>query len=160
MDNNITPEIPAMSRITAREIAVLTIYAMDYEHDHDSLLNERLDPAFYERLKGESKVFDVPPDAKQAEYIRRVADGVGLHLAELDGYIEKYSHGWRFARLPRVSVAILRVAMFEVLYMGDEVPNAAAINAAVELAKWYEDEEMPGYINGVLGTFVRTELQQ
>ena len=53
--------------------------------------------------------------------------------------------------------AILRTAMYEVLYMPD-VPNASAIDAAVELTKQYEPQEVASFVNGILGTFVRTEL--
>lgn len=53
--------------------------------------------------------------------------------------------------------AILRTAMYEVLYMPD-VPNASAIDAAVELTKQYEPQEVASFVNGILGTFVRNEL--
>ena len=66
--------------------------------------------------------------------------------------------GWAFARIPRMAAAIMRTAMYEVLYMPD-VPNAAAINAAVEMAKKYEPVEMVSFVNGILGTFVRTEVE-
>lgn len=74
----------------------------------------------------------------------------------MDGYIEKYAVGWKFSRIGRVASAIMRVAMYEILYMPD-VPNAAAINDAVEIAKGYEDEETVKFINGILGSFVRGE---
>ena len=83
--------------------------------------------------------------------------GVWAHGAELDGYISKYAIGWRFSRLPRVAVAIMRVAMYEILYMQD-IPNAAAINEAVELTKHYEDPDVVSFVNGILGSFVREEL--
>ena len=56
----------------------------------------------------------------------------------------------------RVAVAIMRVAMYEVLYMQD-IPNAAAINEAVELVKHYEELEVVSFVNGILGSFVRGE---
>ena len=82
--------------------------------------------------------------------------GAFQHGAELDGYIEKYAVGWKFSRIGRVAAAIMRVAMYEILYMPD-VPNAAAINDAVEIAKGYEGEETVKFINGILGSFVRGE---
>ena len=51
----------------------------------------------------------------------------------------------------------MRVAMYEMLYM-PEIPNAAAINEAVEIAKGYEPAEVVSFINGILGTFARTEF--
>ena len=64
--------------------------------------------------------------------------------------------GWKFERIPLVASAIMRVAMYEILYM-PEIPNAAAINEAVEIAKKYEDEKVVAFLNGILGSFVRQE---
>ena len=83
--------------------------------------------------------------------------GVHDHGAELDDYISRYAVGWSFARIPRMASAIMRTAMYEVLYM-PEVPNAAAINAAVEIAKGYEPVEVVSFLNGILGSFVRAEF--
>ena len=52
--------------------------------------------------------------------------------------------------------AIMRVAMYEILYM-PEIPNSAAINEALEIAKKYEDEKVVAFVNGILGSFVRME---
>lgn len=149
-----------MTRIAAREIAVITVYGMEYSEAGGDLIEERLNRDFYDRLVGESELFAEPPDEKQAGYIRRVAEGVLEHLTELDGYIEKYAKGWKFTRLPRMAVAVLRVAMFEALYMSSEVPAAAAINAAVEISKHYETPETTAFLNGILGTFYRTEIER
>ena len=64
--------------------------------------------------------------------------------------------GWKFERIPLVASAIMRVAMYEILYM-PEIPNAAAINEALEIAKKYEDEKVVSFMNGILGSFVRQE---
>ena len=84
---------------------------------------------------------------------------MGGHGAELDGYIDKYAKGWKFSRIDRVASAIMRVAMYEILYMPD-VPDKAAINEAVEIAKKYVDDDVVKFINGILGSFVRTELPE
>jgi N utilization substance protein B len=149
-----------VNRKNAREYAVLTVYGLDGNPNAQELLQERLDPAFFERLADEDGFFKQPPDAPAAEYIRRVTLGVAGHLAELDAYIEKYSRNWHFGRLPRMTVALLRVCMFEVLYMSGEVPPAAAINAAVDISKKYESEEVTRFTNGVLGSFARNEPAQ
>ena len=90
-------------------------------------------------------------------YIKELVQGVFAHGPELDDYISRYSVGWSFSRIPRMAAAIMRTAMYEVLYMPD-IPNAAAINEAVEIAKNYESQEVVSFINGILGTFVRTEF--
>ena len=83
--------------------------------------------------------------------------GVAEHAAELDGYIAKYAKNWKFSRIPLVASAIMRVAMYEILYMQD-IPNGAAINEAVEIAKKYETPETVKFINGILGSFAREEI--
>ena len=92
-------------------------------------------------------------------YIRRLVSGVANHAAELDAYIEKYAKGWRFERISLVASAIMRVAMYEILYMPD-IPNGAAVNEAVEITKNYEDEETAKFVNGILGSFVREEIKE
>jgi N utilization substance protein B len=148
-----------MTRITAREIAVHTVYALDFSQNLAELVDERTTPAFFERLAEEDELFEVPPDEDAAQYIRMVAEGVAGHLAELDGYIEKYASGWAFGRISRVAVAVMRVCMYETLYRPD-IPNAAAINAAVEIVKNYEEPEAAAFVNGILGSFVRNECNQ
>ena len=103
-------------------------------------------------------MYQEAPNAKQAAYIRRLVRGVAEHGAELDGYIAKYAKGWRFSRIPLVASAIMRVAMYEILYMPD-IPTGAAINEAVEIAKKYETPETVKFINGILGSFARKELE-
>lgn len=98
------------------------------------------------------------PNAKQEEYIRRLVSGVAEHAAELDADIEKYAQGWRFERISLVASAIMRVAMYEILYMAD-IPQGAAISEAVEIAKKYETPEVAKFINGILGSFVRGEVK-
>ena len=99
------------------------------------------------------------PNAKQVAYITRLVTGVNEHAAELDGYIAKYAKNWKFSRIPLVASAIMRVAMYEILYMQD-IPNGAAINEAVEIAKKYETPETVKFINGILGSFAREEISQ
>ena len=81
------------------------------------------------------------------------------HAAELDGYIEKYAQNWEFARISRVAAAILRVAMYEILYL-PEVPYRVAANEAVELAKTYEGRDISGFVNGVLAAFIENERHE
>ena len=145
-----------MTRIAAREIVVHMVYALDFSQDMPELIGERTDADFFDGLSGEDALFAAPPDGESARYIRAVAEGVGGHLAELDGYIERYATGWSFGRISRVAVAVMRVCMYEMLYRPD-IPNAAAINAAVEICKKYEEPQAAAFVNGILGTFSREE---
>ena len=146
-----------MVRNTAREIAIHLSYELSFtDKTVDELLDERLTADTFATLAEEDAIYAEAPNAKQAEYIRRLVKGVEEHAAELDGYIAKYAKGWSFARIPLVASAIMRVGMYEILYMPD-IPNGAAINEAVEIAKKYETPGTVKFINGILGSFVRQE---
>ena len=121
------------------------------------LLAEFFDREYYDSLADEAEIYSEFLNAKQMEYIVRLTNGVIDHAAELDMYIEKYAKDWSVSRISRVASAIMRVAMYEILYMQD-IPNGVAVNEAVELAKNYENADTVAFINGVLGTFVRKEL--
>ena len=147
-----------MVRNTAREIAIHLSYELSFtDRPIDDLLDGRLTAETFATLAEEDAVYAEAPNAKQADYIRRLVRGVDEHAAELDGYIAKYAKGWKFDRIPLVASAIMRVAMYEILYMPD-IPNGASINEAVEIAKRYETPETVKFINGILGSFVRQEL--
>ena len=149
-----------MVRNTAREIAIHLSYELNFSgKTAEELLDQRLTAEAFAELAEEEELYREAPNAKQAAYIRRLVLGVGEHGAELDGYIEKYARGWKFSRISLVAAAIMRVAMYEVLYMPD-IPNAAAINEAVEIAKKYETPETVKFINGILGSFSRQELAE
>ena len=146
-----------MTRGAAREIAVRLCFCVSENvSDPEWLLAFFFEKEYYSTLLEEDELYSRHPSAKQLEYITRLVMGVFAHAAELDGYIDKYSVGWKFGRISRTAVAIMKVAMFEVLYMQD-VPDGAAINEAVELAKRYEPPETVSFVNGVLGSFSRGE---
>ena len=149
-----------MTRNTAREIAAHLSYELSFtDKTVDELLDERLTPESFAALAEEDPLYQETPNAKQAAYITRLVKGVDEHSAELDGYISKYAKGWKFSRIPLVASAIMRVAMYEILYMED-IPTGAAINEAVEIAKKYETPETVKFMNGILGTFAREEISQ
>ena len=149
-----------MVRNTAREIAIHLSYELSFtDKPIEDLLDQRLTPEAFAALAEEDDIYQEAPNAKQDQYIRRLVKGVAEHGAELDGYIAKYAKGWNFARIPLVASAIMRVAMYEILYMPD-IPNGVSINEAVEIAKKYETPETVKFINGILGSFVRQEVSE
>ncbi len=123
------------------------------------LLEQRISGPHFEMLAPEYEVYGELPGPSQRDYICKLVKGIAAHGYELDQYIEKYAKGWRFERIPLVAGAIMRVAMYEILYM-PEIPNGAAINEAVEIAKKYEDPDVVRFINGILGSFVRGETEE
>ena len=148
-----------MKRNAAREIAVRLCFGItENPTEPDEILSYLFDHEYYSSLKDEDPVYNKRPNTKQKDYISRIVSGVYTHAAELDGYIDKYSVGWRFGRISRTAIAIMKVAMYEVLYMPD-VPDGVAINEAVELAKKYETPETVSFMNGVLGSFIRGEKE-
>ena len=125
----------------------------------DQLLERELTEEAFAARGQEEELYAQFPDQGLREYIVTLVRGVADHGAELDGYIERHAKGWRFSRIDRVAAAIMRLTMYEILYMPD-VPNKVAINEAVEIAKKYLDEDVVRFINGILGAFVREEFPQ
>ena len=146
-----------MTRNAAREIAMHLSYELSFtDLTAEELLDARLTEGRFSELAPEYEVYRQTPGPRQRTYIRTAVSGVAVHGYELDRYIEKYAKGWRFERIPLVASAIMRLAMFEILYM-PEIPNGASINEAVEIAKKYESPDVVRFINGILGSFVRAE---
>lgn len=146
-----------MTRTAAREIAIQLGFGIAQSGaEPEEALENFFDKEYYATLAGEDELFSEYPGKKQEDYIRTVVLGVLERREELDARIEGHSKGWKLSRISRIAAAILRTAMFEVLYM-DEVPDRAAINEAVELAKGYEEPETVAFINGILGSFIRAE---
>ena len=146
-----------MTRTAAREIAVRLCFRMGMSGEGaEEVLGDFFEPLYYATLADEDKLFAEAPDEAQLAYIQTVVRGVAGHRAELDARVEKYADNWKIERISRIAVTILETAMFELLYL-PEVPPAAAINEAVELAKRYEEPETVAFINGILGSFARGE---
>ena len=148
-----------MTRSNAREIVAHLIFEMNFTDDTaEQIVNAAMEPEYYESLAQETEIYAERPNQKQMEYIRAAVAGIQEKQEELDGYISKYAINWSVSRISKVARAILHVAMYESLYMED-VPVSAAINEAVELSRKYEDEDVVAFVNGILGTFVRSEVQ-
>ena len=156
MDDNW--EAVPMTRSNAREIAMHINFALGFDNrSAQELLDAELTKERFQELAEELSLYDQFPNEKQERYIRELVQGVFAHGPELDDCISRYSVGWSFARIPRMAAAIMRTVMYEVLYMPD-IPNAAAINEAVEIAKKYEPADVVSFLNGILGSFVRAEF--
>ncbi len=91
-----------------------------------------------------------PDVAPLQPYTVAAARGVGEHAAHIDDLISSHLQGWTLDRLPAVDRAILRVAVWELLY-AEDVPEPVAVDEAVQLAKELSTDDSPGFVNGVLG---------
>jgi len=87
-------------------------------------------------------------------YINQITGGFSDKKEEIDAIIEKNIVGWNFDRLSKLDLSILRIALYEMIYM--DTPYKVAINEAVELAKVYSGDKAPSFINGVLGGYVNS----
>ena len=147
-----------MTRSTAREIAIQLSFATAASKlDPNELIDSFFSQEHYETLAAEDELFAQFPDKKQMDYIRRLINLMSENIGEIDGFIERYSKGWKIDRISRTALAVLRCAVCEILYM-DDVPASAAINEAVELAKGYDEPDTVAFVNGVLGGFMRGEF--
>lgn len=91
------------------------------------------------------------PDARPIrEYTREIITGVSEHRRKIDELIATYAQGWDMDRLPAVDRNIMRLALFEILWLPD-LDDAIAIDEALSLAKELSTDESAGYIHGVLG---------
>ena len=105
-------------------------------------------------------VADLAADRQNQEtifgYARSIVQGVVDHHEEIDDLLETYSQGWALDRMPNLDRAILRVAVWEILHNPD-VPDAVAVNEAVELAKELSTDDSGSFVNGLLSRIASTK---
>ncbi|MBM7772958.1 N utilization substance protein B [Actinokineospora baliensis] len=90
---------------------------------------------------------DVPP---VNDYTVTLVEGVTAHRARIDELLTEHAEGWSLNRMPAVDLAVLRLGLYELLWAQD-VPDAVAIDEAVQLAKSLSTDDSPRFVNGVLG---------
>lgn len=127
-----------MSRKKAREYVMKQVFAMDISGE---LTSENV-----KILQEENMVKD------QEEYIKNILKMMIENLDKIDAMIKKYST-WDFDRMSKVDIAILRVAITEILYTN--IPDSVSASEAVELAKVYGTENSYRYINGILSSLIK-----
>jgi transcription antitermination protein NusB len=88
------------------------------------------------------------------DYTVELVKGVDGRMARIDELISTYSEGWTLERLPAVDRNVLRLAVFELLWV-DDVPDAVAISEALSLVRDLSTDESPAFVNGVLGNIAR-----
>ncbi|MDD6479130.1 MAG: transcription antitermination factor NusB [Oscillospiraceae bacterium] len=128
-----------MTRKEAREEAFILIF--------EKIFNDA-EPA--EILEIAAEVRDLVPD----DYINQVFLGVYDKKEELDALIEEKAIGWKIGRISKTSLAILRLAIFEIKYI-DSIPESVSINEAVELCKKYATKEDASFVNGILASVLK-----
>lgn len=129
-----------MNRKEARENAFLLLYEGVSKKDESA--EEILQKATEER------------DLSVNDYVKDVFFGVYKNLDALEAVIAKNLVGWKKERVSLVSMAILRLGAYEILYR-DDIPEKVSINECIELSKKYDDEKTYVFVNGVLNAIAK-----
>ena len=125
-----------MKRRLAREIALQVIYQWDVgKNDLENALTDR--------------ITEIEPSKKITSFAQELARGTVSNIESIDQNIEKYLKEWTLERIASIDRNILRLALFELLFV-EEIPDKVAINEALELTKIFSAPESVGFINGVL----------
>lgn len=85
----------------------------------------------------------------QYAFAEELIHGVLTHVDEIDGHIRSLAHNWEFDRIARIDLAILRLAIFEMLHRKD-IPPVVSINEAIDLSKNFSTADSKRFINGIL----------
>ena len=131
-----------MTRRQARELAFILLFEKSF--NTESSVEELLE------LAKELAMFE--DDEFSSKLIHTACD----NIEQIDEYISNNSKGWKINRISKVALAVIRLALAEILYI-DDIPDGVTVNEAVELAKKYSTPEDASFINGLLGTVVRAK---
>ncbi|MCA8945759.1 MAG: transcription antitermination factor NusB [Planctomycetes bacterium] len=135
------------SRTLARELALKLLYVTDISKP------EQVETQLREVLEIEHASRDV------SELASEIAAKVGELRTELDEDIQKVAVNWQVSRMPVIDRAILRMGVYELLYMHD-IPPKVTINEGVELAKKYSTEKSGAFVNGLLDKIFQTRCPE
>lgn len=129
-------------RTAARRAALALLYTSEITEEHATAIAE------------EGRALEEA--GPLSDYAQRLVRGVESHVAMIDKKLASTSENWSVHRMPIVDRCILRLAVYEMMFV-DEVPTSVCINEAIELAKDFGGEdESPRFINGVLGRIARS----
>lgn len=134
-----------MNRSETRKVAFELIYSLEIQKVEESELETQINVF----LEGKGI-----QDEKVTEYIQDVIYGIEKNKNDILEQINKeLSEKWELSRLSKISIAILKLAVYEILYK--KLPYKVVINEAVELAKAYGDDNAPSFVNGILASIVK-----
>lgn len=136
-----------MSRTLARERAFQLIYELEVQQVP---VSEQVDWHF--QLE--------PCNNKDEEaYIRSTVIGTYEYIEQIDEQIETHAHNWKKTRISKVNLAILRLAIYEIMF-SEQIPDEVAANEAVELSKRYGEDNSTSFINGILSSVIRVQKER
>lgn len=135
-------------RRKAREMAVQALFLVEF---YPPAEKGRMVESFWSGR-------EVSPSIKG--FAQRVVEGVLAHRSEIDRMIEESTEHWSPERLAVVDRNILRIAVFELTHLKEEIPPKVAINEAIDIAKKYGTEESGAFVNGVLDRILREQVEK
>ncbi|MDX8364287.1 transcription antitermination factor NusB [Cytobacillus sp. IB215665] len=121
-----------MKRRTARKKALQALFQIDISD-----------------IESKEAIDNVIGEQHSDPFLEEIVLGVAKHQAEIDEHIRKNLENWTIERVANVDRSILRIAVFEMMYI-DEIPTNVSIDEAIELGKLFGDEQSGKFINGVL----------
>lgn len=104
-----------------------------------------------------AELYDIAAEneiVEDSEFTKALLFKAWEKVEEIDAVIEKNSKGWKISRISKVALAVLRLAICEILYI-DDIPAGVSINEAVEICKKYAASDEPSFVNGILGTVAK-----
>ncbi|MCL1859073.1 MAG: transcription antitermination factor NusB [Oscillospiraceae bacterium] len=152
-----------MSRRKAREIVLCLVFEKDYYRDcsceklyKDLFEDSGISIGEISGSFGESENNNKTDNINKADenYIKNTFFGIFENIEQIDNIVSCSTIGWEYNRISKISMALLRISVYEILYTED-IPDSVAINEAVELSKRYDDPDAYTFINGVLGAVVK-----
>jgi N utilization substance protein B len=91
---------------------------------------------------------------KNIAFSKEIVEGVNLRRLDLDSALDEFAVDWRIERVARLEKTVLRMALFELMFMED-VPRGVSVNEAIELVKTFSTEEAAKFVNGILGNVIK-----
>ncbi|MBQ7036964.1 MAG: transcription antitermination factor NusB [Clostridia bacterium] len=141
-------------RKNAREDAFRILFEQHVNPEEAAEKLERYFSTAKEESKKEEPFYVNRPSEADVTYTRTVVEGVQTHLEEIDKKIEENLKDWEMDRVSKISIAVLRLAIFEILYMND-IPAEVSASEAVTIAKKYDSPTAGSFVNGVLGNIIK-----
>ncbi len=130
----------SITRRAARECAVKALYSFEFNKETDPVLH-------FATVCTEGEI-------PNNDFAASLFMGVMEHKTEIDAKIAENAKGWKLERIAKMSLSIMRLCVYELMFT--EVPRPVAINEAVELAKAYDTDDAPAFVNGILNTVAGT----
>ena len=133
-----------MGRKRARDNAFKCVYQLSFGQDID--LSKILENCYIENEN----------DEEEKEYIETVLNGINSNIEKIDNIILSNLKNWTIDRIFKIDLAILRLAIYEILFI-DNIPVKVSANEAVELAKTYGNNESKYFVNGLLAKVIESK---